>query len=81
MDALDAAGIAHQRAGDGTLFGVVFADSSVQNYRDMQGADMATYSRYNAALSIKEIIKSTGDLYPSLALTGVDLAQTETAAE
>ncbi len=75
--ALDEAGIAHRIVGDPVLFDVVFTDRHVRNYRDIHAADMARNIRFNALLREKGIFKPIGKVYPSLAITDDDLAQTE----
>ncbi len=78
-DALDEAGIAHRVVGDPVLFDVVFTDRDVRNYRDIHAADMDRNIRFNALLREKGIFKPIGKVYPSLAITDDDLAQTAEA--
>lgn len=80
-DALNAAGIAHQIVGDETLFDVLFTDQPVKNYRDTQQADTTLNAKYNAVLRDYGIFKSPGKLYPCLALTEADFAQTDVAVQ
>lgn len=72
-------GIAHQLCGDPTLFDVYFTDRACIDYRNACHDKPAMNGTWNEALRGKGIFKSPGKLYPSLALTEADLAQTETA--
>ena len=78
-DALTAHGVAHRIVGHPTLFDVVFTDRPVRNYRDVQAADKDRAARFNATLRGHGIFKAPGKVYPSLALTEADLAQTQSA--
>ncbi len=78
-DHLAAAGIAHRIVGHPTLFDVVFTDREVRSYRDVLAGDAALQTRFNAALRANGIFKSAGKLYPCLALSEADFAQTEAA--
>ena len=80
MDALTRelgkAGHAHQIVGDPTLFDVVFTPDEVNDYRSWLKGDAAKNGKFNDLLRARGIFKSPGKLYPSLALTEEDLAQT-----
>lgn len=76
---LEAAGVAYRIVGHETLFDVVFTDSEVRNYRDVQVADATKNARFNAVLREKGIFKSPGKTYPHLALTEEDFEITEAA--
>ncbi|MEM6462202.1 MAG: aminotransferase class III-fold pyridoxal phosphate-dependent enzyme [Pseudomonadota bacterium] len=78
-DTLAAVGIEHRIVGDATLFDVVFTSGEVRDYRDTFHADAEKNAHFNAALRSKGIFKSPGKLYPSLALTDEDVAQTAEA--
>ena len=78
-DALDAAGIAHQICGDETLFDLYFTDRPCRDYRSAYHDDPKRNVVYNDALRANGIFKSPAKLYPSLAVTQDDLAQTQTA--
>ena len=78
---LTEAGLDHRIVGDPTLFDVVFTAGEVRDYRDVFAADAGRNARFNAALRAKGIFKSPGKLYPSLALTKEDIAQTIEAIE
>jgi len=80
-DALTEAGIAHRVVGDPTLFDIVFLDRDVVNYRDTQAADAAMNAHYNKVLREEGVFKSPGKLYPSLAVTDLDLELTEAAVK
>ncbi len=73
---LDGAGHAHQIVGDPTLFDVVFTDQRIANYRDVIKGDAEKAAAFNARLRERGIFKSPGKVYPSLALTDDDLAET-----
>ena len=81
VDGLSKRGIAHQIVGDPTLFDVVFTDAPVRNYRDWLKGDAAVNARFNAVLREKGILKAPGKLYPCLAITEDDIAQTIEAIE
>jgi len=76
---LTAHGIPHQIVGAPVLFDVIFTGDPVLNYRDMMKADAARAAIFNAAVREKGILKPGAKLYPHLALTEEDLAQTEAA--
>jgi len=78
-DPLTAHGIPHQIVGAPVLFDVIFTGDPVLNYRDMMKADTARAATFNAAVREKGILKPGAKLYPHLALTEEDLAQTEAA--
>ena len=80
-DALDEAGIVHKIVGDETLFDLLFTDSPVRNYRDVQNANSTLNGRYNDALRKHGIFKSPAKMYPSLALTERDFLQTQHAVD
>jgi glutamate-1-semialdehyde 2,1-aminomutase len=79
VSALSKAGIAHQVVGDETLFDLYFTDRPCLDYRSARHDDPAMNVTYNQVLRDNGILKSPGKLYPSLALTEADLAQTEAA--
>mgnify|MGYP003676091463 CR=1 FL=1 len=70
---LDAAGEAHRIVGHETLFDVVFID------RDVQAANAAKNTRFNAVLRANGVFKSPGKTYLHLALTEEDFALTDAA--
>jgi len=80
-DSLSKRGIAHQIVGDPTLFDVVFTETPVRNYRDWLTGDVEINGRFNTVLREKGILKSPTKMYPCLALTDDDIAQTVEAIE
>ena len=79
--ALNAEGLAHQIVGDPTLFEVVFTDQQVRDYRHTVSADATRAQIYNDHLRSNGIFKALGKTYPCLALTSVDLEETESAIQ
>ena len=73
------AGIAHQIVGDETLFDVLFTDNKCTDYRSTKHNQPARAALYNQTLRKQGILKSPSKLYPSLAITEADLAQTDEA--
>jgi len=80
-EALTDAGVAHQICGDETLFDIYFTERPCRDYRSARHDDPARNVRYNESLRENGIFKSPGKLYPSLAITEEDLAQTRRAVE
>lgn len=80
-DALDNAGIAHRICGDETLFDIFFTQSPCRDYRNAKHDDPQRNILYNDTLRQHGIFKSPGKLYPSLAVSKEDLAQTQAAIE
>jgi glutamate-1-semialdehyde 2,1-aminomutase len=78
-DPLTAHGIAHQIVGAPVLFDVIFTATPVQNYRNMQTGDARLASIFNNAVRERGILKPGAKLYPHLALSEVDLQETEAA--
>ncbi len=74
--ALATHGIAHRMCGDPTLFDVYFTDTDPVDYRSARHTDKRLNETWNVALREHGIFKSPGKVYPSLALTQEDLAQT-----
>ena len=74
--ALDHQGIAHRIVGDPVLFDIVFTDRDVTNYRDVKSADAKKNAVFNASMRASGILKPAGKMYPHLALTEEDMAQT-----
>ena len=75
--ALNDASVNHQIVGEPMLFDVLFCQSEVRNYRDVLTADSGSNTTYNRVLREQGIFKPASKMYPSLALTEDDLAQTE----
>ena len=80
-DALTKAGIPHQICGDETLFDIYFTNTKCRDYRTAKHDDPKRNATYNAALRGHGIFKAPGKLYPSLAVTQVDLEQTKAAVQ
>lgn len=80
-DALGSVGIAHRIVGDPTLFDVLFTDANCLDYRSARHRDARQNTLYNDVLRGNGVFKSPGKMYPSLALTEEDLAQTKSAVE
>lgn len=74
--ALDAEGVAHRIVGDPVLFDIVFTDRDVSNYRDVKAADATKGNIFNNSMRASGILKPGAKMYPHLALTEEDLAQT-----
>ena len=74
-------GIDHKIVGDQTLFDILFTNSDILNYRDVQKNDIKQYNLFNKILKDNGIFKPIGKMYISLALTKEDLNQTEMAIE
>ena len=79
VEALTAAGIPHQICGDETLFDIFFTGQACRDYRSARHDDPARNATYNKVLRAEGVFKSPGKLYPSLAVTEEDLAQTQHA--
>ncbi|MEC3862640.1 aminotransferase class III-fold pyridoxal phosphate-dependent enzyme [Mesobacterium sp. TK19101] len=78
-DALSAHGILHRVTGDPTLFDIYFTAGDPVDYRSARHDDPRRNEVWNAALRSHGVFKSPGKVYPSLALTEADLAQTAEA--
>ena len=74
-------GIDHKIVGDQTLFDILFTNSDILNYRDVQKNNIEQYNLFNKVLKDNGIFKPIGKMYISLALTKEDLNQTEMAIE
>jgi len=81
VEALTEAGIAHQVCGDETLFDIFFTDNACRDFRSAKHDDPQRNAVYNATLREHGVFKSPGKLYPSLAVTEVDLDQTRAAVQ
>lgn len=80
-EALTEAGIPHQICGDETLFDIFFTATPCRDYRSAKHDDPNRNATYNASLRRHGVFKSPGKLYPSLAVTDHDLAQTQEAVQ
>ncbi len=70
------AGLPGQVVGEPVLFDVVFAESEIRNYRDMQRADAKLAGHFNRHLRQAGILKGDSKYYISLAHTPDDVAFT-----
>ncbi len=76
---LTAHGIAHQIVGSPVLFDVIFTARPVLNYRDIQTGDARLAGIFNKAVRDRGVLKPAAKLYPHLALSEMDLQETEAA--
>lgn len=73
---LSAAGADFQIVGDPVLFDVVFTAEPVRDYRGVLKGNAGRAAKFNQLLREKGIFKSAGKIYPCLALSAADIAQT-----
>ena len=78
-EALSSAGHAHQVLGHPSLFDAVFNDKPIRDYRTYKQSDSHKNAVFNQLLRENGVFKSPAKLYPSLALTDDDMAQTQQA--
>ncbi len=78
-DALSAKGVPHRICGDPTLFDIYFTDRDCVDYRSARHDDPKRNVVWNDVLRANGVFKSAGKLYPSLAVTEVDLDLTRAA--
>lgn len=78
---LSKAEIPHQICGDETLFDIFFTASVCRDYRTAKHDDPKRNEAYNATLQHHGIFKSPGKLYPSLAISEMDLELTKIAVQ
>lgn len=78
-DALSAADIPHQICGDETLFDIFFTTGTCRDYRTAKHDDPTRSATYNNTLRRHGIFKSPGKLYPSLAISEMDIELTRKA--
>ena len=74
-------GIDHQICGDETLFDLFFTNTPCVDYRSTKHDDPKRGAVYNDCLRQNGVFKSPSKLYPSLAITDVDLQQTHDAVQ
>ncbi len=72
-------GIDHQIVGDETLFDVIFANRNCVDYRSTKHDEPTKALKYNKILREQGILKAPSKLYPSLAVTDLDLEKTNEA--
>ncbi|NDW53861.1 aspartate aminotransferase family protein [Aliiroseovarius sp. PrR006] len=80
-NALSAANVPHQICGDETLFDIFFTSGACRDYRTAKHDDPQRNATYNATLRRHGIFKSSGKLYPSLAISEMDLELTKNAVQ
>jgi len=78
-NSLKPTGLPYQLVGDATLFDVVFTAQPVVDYRTWLSGDQAINAAFNNELRRQGVFKSTGKLYPCLAINDADFALTEHA--
>ncbi|WP_319545098.1 aspartate aminotransferase family protein [Ruegeria conchae] len=71
----------HLICGDETLFDIFFTTSVCRDYRTAKHDDPKRNEDYNATLRRHGIFKSPGKLYPSLAISEMDLELTKNAVQ
>jgi len=78
---LSESGQPYKVVGDPTLFDVLFTDVEVVDYRTTISADTELNAIFNQELRRHAVFKSTGKIYPSLAIDQSDLDLTQNAIE
>lgn len=76
---LEQHGIHHRICGDPTLFDIFFTDADPVDYRTAKHRDPRINEVWNTTLRANGVFKSSGKLYPSLALKTDDLELTRSA--
>ncbi|MCR9157339.1 MAG: aminotransferase class III-fold pyridoxal phosphate-dependent enzyme [Rhodobacteraceae bacterium] len=77
--ALTEQAIDHRICGDPTLFDIYFTDAEPFDYRTAKHRDAKINEVWNTTLRANGVFKSPGKLYPSLALSPLDLELTRSA--
>ncbi len=75
-NALNKVGIYHQVVGDETLFDVIFTNRECSDYRNTKHDKPKKALKYNETLRKQGVLKAPSKLYPSLAITDLDLEKT-----
>ena len=78
-NALNKVGIYHQVVGDETLFDVIFTNRECSDYRNTKHDKPKKAFKYNETLRKQGVLKAPSKLYPSLAITDLDLEKTAEA--
>lgn len=78
-DNLTKEGIDHQIVGDETLFDVIFTNRNCVDYRSTKHDEPTKAQKYNKTLREQGILKAPTKLYPSLAVTDLDIEKTNQA--
>ena len=74
-------GIPHQIVGDETLFDVIFTNRKCIDYRSTKHDEISQASKYNKSLREQGILKAPSKIYPSLAISEIDLEMTRDAVK
>ena len=72
-------GIPYQIVGDETLFDVIFTNRKCIDYRSTKHDEISQANKYNKSLREQGILKAPSKIYPSLAISEVDLEMTRDA--
>ena len=78
-DNLTKEGIDHQIVGDETLFDVIFTNRNCVDYRSTKHDEPTKAQKYNKTLREQGILKAPTKLYPSLAVSDLDIEKTNEA--
>ena len=78
-DNLTKEGIDHQIVGDETLFDVIFTNRNCVDYRSTKHDEPTKAQKYNKTLREQGILKAPTKLYPSLAVSDLDIEKTNQA--
>ena len=78
-DNLTKEGIDHQIVGDETLFDVIFTNRNCVDYRSTKHDEPTRAQKYNKTLREQGILKAPTKLYPSLAVSDLEIQKTNQA--
>ena len=78
---LDSVGIKHRVVGHPTVSNVIFVDQDVNDYRDLMLEDRARAAKFHNELCKNGMLRSSGKIYISLALTDQDFEETNSIIE
>ena len=74
-------GIPYQIVGDETLFDVIFTNRKCIDYRSTKHDEISQAGKYNKSLREQGILKAPSKIYPSVAISEVDLEMTRDAVK
>ena len=74
-------GIPFQIVGDETLFDVIFTNRKCIDYRSTKHDEISQAGKYNKSLREQGILKAPSKIYPSVAISEVDLEMTRDAVK
>ena len=74
-------GIPYQIVGDETLFDVIFTNRKCIDYRSTKHDEISQANKYNKSLREQGILKAPSKIYPSLAISEIDLEMTRDAVK